>query len=429
MRLGMIGVGKLGLPCAEVMAERHHVEGFDVVPVRPVGFAMVDTLSQVCADKEIIFVAVPTPHDAAYAGDAPSVHLPPRNFDYGIVTRLLSELNRYTTPDQLVALISTVLPGTTRREFAPLALGYRLVYNPYLIAGGSVQWDMLNPEMIIIGTADGSATEAARLIRLYESLVQNAPRFVIGTWDEAESIKIFYNTFISAKVSLVNMIQDVAERVGNIDVDVVTDALKHSSRRIMGPAYMTAGMGDGGACHPRDNIALRWLAKELDLRYDLFEAIMASREVQAANLARRLVGLAEQYSLDEIWIHGKTYKPHVNCTDGSYSLLVAHYVQAMKRPVRFVDPLTGDSVSKISGVVLLAHDATVAFGNTSSSTAQQFYCAFEAGSVIVDPWRRVDPSLVKGCIVVHYGNTRSRPTSDSLIIQNADAAHVVSRFA
>ncbi len=408
MRLGMIGVGKLGLPCAEVMAEQHHVEGFDVVPVRPLNFAMVDTLSQVCADKEIIFVAVPTPHDAGYAGDAPSVHLPPRNFDYGIVTALLSELNRHTTPDQVVALISTVLPGTTRREFAPLTQRYRLVYNPYLIAGGSVKWDMVNPEMIIIGTADGSATEAARLITVYESLVQNAPRFVIGTWDEAESIKIFYNTFISAKVSLVNMIQDVAERVGNIDVDIVTDALKHSSRRIMGPAYMTAGMGDGGACHPRDNIALRWLARELDLRYDLFEAIMASREVQAANLACRLVHLAEEYGLDEIWIHGKSYKPYVGCTDGSYSLLIAHYLNAMKRPARFVDPLTGDPASSVSGVILMAHDMSISFSNTPLSVDQPFYCAFEAGSVVVDPWRRITQAMVPGCVLVHYGNTRRR---------------------
>ena len=55
--------------------------------------------------------------------------------------------------------------------------------------------------------------------------MENNPRYVIGTWDECEAIKIFYNTFISAKVGLVNMIQAVAMKVGNINVDVVTDAL------------------------------------------------------------------------------------------------------------------------------------------------------------------------------------------------------------
>ena len=73
------------------------------------------------------------------------------------------------------------------------------------------------------------------------------PRYIIGTWDECECIKVFYNTFISTKLSLVNMIQDVAEKQGNINVDVVTEALAKSDQRIMGPKYMTAGMGDGGA--------------------------------------------------------------------------------------------------------------------------------------------------------------------------------------
>ena len=87
--------------------------------------------------------------------------------------------------------------------------------------------------------------------------MKNNPRYEVGTWDEAECIKVFYNTFISAKIGLVNMIQDVAVKQGNINVDVVTNALAKSSMRIMGPKYMTAGLGDAGPCHPRDNIALR----------------------------------------------------------------------------------------------------------------------------------------------------------------------------
>ena len=71
-----------------------------------------------------------------------------------------------------------------------------------------------------------------------------------------------------------NMIQDVAEKVGNINVDVVANALKRSTYRITGPAYMVPGMGDGGGCHPRDNIALRWMSKEYGLGYDIFQAVM-----------------------------------------------------------------------------------------------------------------------------------------------------------
>ena len=405
--VGMIGVGKLGLPCAEVMAERYEVEGFDIASAQPANFSMVNSLAEVCSNKDIVFIAVPTPHELGYGGEAPSMHLPPKNFDYSTVKTILSKINTYIKHNQLVVLISTVLPGTMRREFSPLVRNYRFLYNPYLIAMGSGKWDMRNPEMLIIGTEDGSETgDAKKLIDFYRPLMQNNPKSVVGTWDEAESIKIFYNTFISAKISIVNMIQDVAERVGNINVDVITDALKHSTHRIMGPAYMTAGMGDGGACHPRDNIALRWLAKDLTLGYDLFEAILASREAQAANLACKLVKLAEQYSLDHIWIHGKAYKPRVGYTNGSYSLLVAHYVEKLGRKVQFVDPLTGDLEDNLHGVILLAHDDSVTYSNTANVHQKQFYCIFEPGSLIVDPWRRVSQEDVPGCILIHYGNTR-----------------------
>jgi UDPglucose 6-dehydrogenase len=176
---------------------------------------------------------------------------------------------------------------------------------------GSVKWDMVNPEMIMIGTENGDPTALAQeLIDIYTPMMKNNPRYEIGTWDECEAVKIFYNTFISAKVGLVNMIQDFAMKIGNINVDVVTNALARSTMRIMGPKYMTAGMGDAGACHPRDNIALRWLAQEYDLGYDMFDTIMRAREVQAENLAKFLVVQAQKHNLPEVR-HGKAYKPDV----------------------------------------------------------------------------------------------------------------------
>mgnify|MGYP003335434774 FL=1 len=200
------------------------------------------------------------------------------------------------------------ISGTARQHLEPLITNARFIYNPYLIAMGSVAWDMVNPECLIIGTQDGSATgDAQLLIDFYKPIMENDPVINIGTWDEAEAIKIFYNTFISVKIGLVNMIQDVAEANGNINVDVVTDALKRATQRITGPRYLTAGMGDAGACHPRDIIALRWLANELDLGYDLFHAIMHSRDQQARRLAQRLVDLAKQHNMPVV-IHGRAYK-------------------------------------------------------------------------------------------------------------------------
>ena len=227
--IGFIGVGKLGQACAEMVAEVHDVVGYDVMPREPENFTMVPTLREAVIGQDIVFVAVQTPHDPEYDGSAPTSHLPNKDFDYTLVKEVLVEVNEVATPEQLIVLISTVLPGTVRRDFMPLLTNARFIYNPYLIAMGTVKWDMVNPEMVMIGTRDGSETgDAKELMDFYKTIMQNNPKYVVGTWDECECIKVFYNTFISAKVSLVNMIQDVAEKQGNINAEVVCDALANS---------------------------------------------------------------------------------------------------------------------------------------------------------------------------------------------------------
>ena len=314
MKISFIGLGKLGLPCAEAVAQKGHtVSGYDVRRVSSDLITVKDTIAEAVAGQDIVFVAVPTPHDPDYDGRAPTAHLEPKDFSYKIVKEVLEEANKFMTKDQLLVLISTVLPGTTRREFVPLVTNTRFVYNPYLIAMGTVAWDMINPEMVMIGTEDGSATTDAReLVKFYQTIMENNPRYEIGTWDECECIKVFYNTFISTKIGLVNMMQDVAQKQGNINVDVVTRALAKSTMRIISKAYMKAGMGDGGACHPRDNIALRYMAKELGLGYDIFDSVMNAREKQAENMAIEILkyGNKIQFSRD-------SYKPGVDYVDGS----------------------------------------------------------------------------------------------------------------
>ena len=406
MKVGFIGIGKLGMACAEVMASEHDVTGYDIYPRVSDKIKIADELSEAVTDQDLIFVAVQTPHEAIYGGDQPITHLPNKDFDYSVVNDVLQQINAYATPDQLVVLISTVLPGTTRRELRNNITNARFIYNPYLIAMGSVEWDMVNPEMVIIGTEDGSETGDAKILTdFYKTIMENDPRYVIGTWDEAECIKIFYNTFISAKVGLVNMIQDVAIKQGNINVDVVTQALAASNMRIMGPKYMTAGMGDAGPCHPRDNIALRYLAEKLDLGYDLFDAIMHAREKQARLMAQVVATEAQQSNLP-VYIHGKAYKPNVAYLEGSYSLLVGHYLEHEFNIIpTYIDPLTETSNPEdITGVVLLAHNQRITYGYSGVTEAQPLYCMINPGSVIIDPWRQYPE--VPNIKVIHYGNTR-----------------------
>jgi len=407
MNITWIGAGKLGQPCAEAMAQKgHKVSCYDTSRINSSYITQFPTIAGAVKSANIVFVAVPTPHDPDYDGRNPTAHLAPKDFDYSIVKEVLAEANLHMNKDQLLVLISTVLPGTTRKHFVDLVPNTRFVYNPYLIAMGSVAWDMVNPEMVMIGTEDGSKTgDANELVDFYKTIMENNPRYEIGTWDECEAIKVFYNTFISTKIGLVNMIQDVAEKQGNINVDVVTNALAHSTKRIMGPQYMTAGMGDGGGCHPRDNIALRYMAKELDLGYDLFDAIMNARQIQAKNIAIKLSKLATENNYP-VYIHGKSYKPGVGYLEGSYSLLIGNYLEGMGHVPIYIDPNTSNNFEPTeSGVFLLAHSASTTYNYASAKTQDELYCEIPENSIVVDPWRKfkTNDNTVK---VIQYGNTR-----------------------
>jgi len=380
-KIAFIGLGKLGLPCAEAIAKKgFDVTGYDTNTINSSLIAVKSSIQETVQDRDIIFVAVPTPHDSGYDGSAPTSQLPVKDFNYDTVKKVLAELFAICKgkDNQTVVLISTVLPGTIRKRLLEHYPKNKIVYNPYLIAMGTVEQDFLNPEMIMIGTKNGLSGSSCKiktelLIDLYNTVCENNPRFVTGTWEEIESVKIFYNTFISNKLALVNMIQDVANKLGHINTDVVTKALADSTKRITSSAYMKAGMGDGGSCHPRDNIALRWLAKELDLGYDLFESIMTARERQAENMAKAILQHGKS-----IYFTSDSYKPGTDLVDGSYSLLVQHFVRKNG----------GAVVNELNEPV----DVIVRVHETDNITADN-------KTVIFDPWR----TYPKADNVKYYG--------------------------
>ncbi len=376
-KIGFIGLGKLGMPCAEAISKKgFHVAGYDIVHKSSNLVEIRDSIDDLCRDRDIVFVATPTPHEEGYDGRTPTSHLPVKDFNYDAVKKVLVKCNKHMGVTQTLVLISTVLPGTCRREFAPLITNTKLLYNPYLIAMGTVADDMINPEMIMIGTSKGvykTAHKAQQLESFYGMVCKNFPRVEFGTWEEIESMKIFYNTFISNKIALVNMIQDVAHKLGNIDVDKVTQALANSTKRIVSAKYMKAGMGDGGACHPRDNIALRWLAKELDLGYDMFESIMTAREQQAETMAKAILTHG-----NSVWFSSDSYKPGTSLVDGSYSLLVQYYVKKHGGQL-------ANGIDTPVEVIVRVHE-------TDEFTADD-------KTIIFDPWR----TYPKAENVVYYG--------------------------
>ena len=315
MKIGFVGLGKLGLPCALAIESRgHEVAGYDTsdqvqreIAARTLRYheagaqdlidktrlRVVDRMADLVAWADLIFVAVQTPHDPRFEGTTP---LPPdrADFDYTFlrcaITQIAADAARQNRRP-IVSVISTVLPGTMRREIMPIVAGrLRVCYNPFFIAMGTCIDDFLRPEFVLLGIDDA---EAAQVVDRFYATITDAPVFRTSVVN-AEAIKVFYNTAISTKIAAANAIMEFCHAVPGADVDVVMQALALATRRVVSAAYTTGGMGDGGACHPRDSIALSHYAHALGLSYDWFGQIMVAREAQTRWLDRCGLGQGVQ---------------------------------------------------------------------------------------------------------------------------------------
>ena len=430
MRVGFVGLGKLGLPVATAMASRGvHVLGFDIDPWRrrydnggfleegldtlleqgargtlPLEFA---PLERVVDETEIIFLAIQTPHDERFGGTLP-LRDPPEDFDYTWLVRAVQDVvaERRATDPVPLAVISTVLPGTMEREVKPLLKnGLKLVYNPAFIAMGTVLQDFLHPEFVLLGVDDEEA--AAKVQRFYETLIPQASvqRMSVAS---AELTKVAYNCAISTKIALANTLMEICDVTPGANVDEVTGALKLANKRIASSAYMDAGLGDGGGCHPRDNIAMSWLARRLGLSHDPFGEAMIAREAQSTWLCNQILSYIAPYRKWVI-IAGYAFKPGTNITAGSPALLLFHqletelaampnaphpilwdpHVDPMDRPF----PLRTDEAAVV--VIGCRHPEFV--GWSGEGLAE--------GSVIIDP-HRITGDSVPGVGIVKLGTGR-----------------------
>lgn len=405
MRVGLVGLGKLGMPVALALSLKgHDVMGHDVDPSRmqkdvfphrelgPNGEPSIEpllressirfgSLDEVVEHAELILVAVQTPHEAAYEG---VTRLPEEraDFEYYFLTQALRGLSEAVDrrgEDRIAIAISTVLPGTMRREILPvISSRVKLCYNPFFIAMGTTIRDFLNPEFVLFGTHDAEAAEKAR--GLYATL-HDAPLYETSI-ENAELIKVAYNTFITMKVCFANVLMEVCHKVEGCDVDEVSGALSLATERLLSPAYLTGGMGDGGGCHPRDNIALSWLARELDLSYDWFEGVMLARERQTDWLADLVEEHHERRGFEHrrVGIYGRAFKAGTNLTVGSPATLLCNLLEERGFEVEMYDPHIDEGPCPFdeSRVYLVA---------AKHAEFSDPGWKYPAGSVVIDPWR------------------------------------------
>ena len=413
MNVGVVGLGRLGFPIALAIGARgHDVCGWDIsetvradVEARyfphPEGdvedllkqsTVKLAPIEQLVEASEIVFVAVQTPHEPDLEGATP---LPEyrRDFDYSWLQAAVQSVANQAAAQRkqlTLAVISTVLPGTMQRVVEPLLPeGVTLAYNPLFTAMGRTVRDFLSPEFVLIGSDASGEGESAKsaLARLYGTL-HDRPLFTTDV-RTAELIKVAYNTFIGQKIVFANAMMEISHKV-DANVDDVTAALSLATDRIVSPRYLEGGMGDGGACHPRDNIALSWLAREVGLSHDIFDDVMQAREGQTAWLADLI---AERANGLPVTILGKAFKPGSNLVAGSPALLLANLLE--QRGVRFtqhdhhVDG-NGAGPPASPGLYFIA-----------TRHPEYEHTGFPAGSVVLDPWGYIPDQ--EGVEVVRIG--------------------------
>lgn len=398
MNIGFIGLGKLGLPVAlAVESKGHTVCGYDIsenvksiIDAKKIPYKEIwaqehldkskiefTSISEVVKRSDIIFVPIQTPHDPLYEG---ITKIPDKrvdfNYEYLIsgMKSLSEEIEKQKT-SKIVIIISTVLPGTIRREIKPLLGPHtKLCYNPFFIAMGTTMQDFMFPEFVLFGVDNPEAADTAE--KFYKT-IHRSP-FFKTTIENAELIKVTYNTYISTKIGFINTVMEMCHHLPNTNVDDVTNGLRLASKRIISDAYLTGGMGDGGGCHPRDNIALSWLAKKFNLSTDWFENIMMQREKQSEWLSDLVL---KNLVNKKIFILGKSFKPETNILTGSPSILLLNLLKEINKEIEInsYDPFVDKEEPKF--------DKATYFIGTKHEIFRNY--SFPDGSIVIDPFRYI----------------------------------------
>lgn len=415
VRCGFCGLGKLGLPVALALDSY----GFDVcgtdvnrdivgyifnrkIPykeeladdlLKTHNITFYGDVGDVIRSSDVIFMPIQTPHEERYEG---TTRLPPerKDFDYSFLIQAVKDfanalsLSSDPSPKTLV-IISTVLPGTIRREILPIIekdKRINLVYNPFFIAMGTTIHDFLNPEFVLLGMDEGANWENLKAIyrelyhrRSEEYVLKGSIRFFqVMSIESAELTKVAYNTFITSKICIVNTLMEICHKTPGANIDDVTGALKNATKRIVSTAYMTGGMGDGGGCHPRDNIAMSCLAKSLNLSYDWFENLMISREKQAEFFVDLIV--TEYEKGDLVVILGYTFKPETNLIVGSHALLVAEMLKESGMYYMIFNKYQADQLYNQFGKLIIF----IGCKNPEFNDID-----FVSGTIVIDPFRYI----------------------------------------
>jgi len=324
MKLSVIGTGYVGLVTAACFADLgHHVVGMDrdterirmlksgAVPFYEPGLAellhrvqqagrleFTTDIADAVRESDVIFITVGTP--AREGGDA----------DMSAVVSVAEGIAGALTDHRLIVEKSTVPVRTGERIRDQIhlltrgAVPFDVACNPEFLREGSAIHDFLHPDRIVLGV---TSERSERLLReLYAPL--ECP-ILVTDLTTAELIKHASNAFLAMKISYINAVAAICERVG-ADIRQVADGMGYDRR--IGRAFLDAGVGYGGSCFPKDVAAFIRIAQEAGYKFHLLEEVARINEAQREVLVRHLIDALWVLDNRTITVLGLAYKPNTD---------------------------------------------------------------------------------------------------------------------
>ncbi len=356
MRIAMIGTGYVGLVSGVcfsdfghevVCVDKHegkiaglqdgripiYEPGLDSLLARNVAegrLSFTTDLAQAVAGADAVFIAVGTP---SRRGDG--------HADLSYVYAAAKEIAEAATAPTVVVTKSTVPVGTNRevarilRETRP-GVDFGLASNPEFLREGAAIDDFMRPDRVVVGL-DGQSDHARRVMAdIYKPLFLRDFPVVYTDLESAEMIKYAANAFLAAKITFINEVAALCERVG-ADVKSVAKGIGLDGR--IGPKFLHAGPGYGGSCFPKDTNAFAQTGQDYGVPLRLVESVIEVNEAVKDRMVDKIVALAGGGLAGKtVAILGVTFKPNTDDMREAPSLTIVPALQKAGAQVRVVDP-------------------------------------------------------------------------------------------
>src|ERR1700712_1503731 len=353
MRVAMIGTGYVGLVSGACFADFGHdvvcidkdvkkIEGLrnNIMPIYEPGLddlvaknvregrLSVETdLRDAVKTAEAVFIAVGTP---SRRGDG--------HADLSYVFAAAEEIAAALTGYAVVVTKSTVPVGTSRkveeiiRKMRPTA-EFDMASNPEFLREGSAIEDFRRPDRVVVGCDTERARDVMR--EVYRPLFLNETPILFTSRETSELIKYAANAFLATKITFINEMADICEKVGG-NVQDVARGIGLDGR--IGKKFLNAGPGYGGFCFPKDTLALVQTAQELGAPSRIVEAVVAVNDARKLAMARKIETAFGGVEGKTIAVLGLTFKPNTDDMRDAPALVIVPHLQAAGATIRAYDP-------------------------------------------------------------------------------------------